>query len=124
MSNESDTMYDILHAMGKDAGFLYETIDTYIKDAQSANKTELVETWQTIKKDRLRHLHMLRGLREGNTCIIVQTQTYPKIFLFTSTSDVFDGFERFHSIESLSAYIAVRLSSGISGDSEGSIFIR
>ena len=54
MSNESDvsnTMYDILRAMGKDAGFLYETIDTYIKDAQSANKTELVETWQTIKKD-------------------------------------------------------------------------
>ena len=35
MSNESDvsnTMYDILRAMGKDAGFLYETIDTYIKD--------------------------------------------------------------------------------------------
>jgi len=67
MSNESDvsnTMYDILHAMGKDAGFLYETIDTYIKDAQSANKTELVETWQTIKKDRLKHLHMLKEALE------------------------------------------------------------
>ena len=67
MSNESDvpnTMYDILRAMGKDAGFLYETIDTYIEDAQSANKTELVETWQTIKKDRLRHLHMLKEALE------------------------------------------------------------
>ena len=67
MSNESDvsnTMYDILRAMGKDAGFLYETIDTYIKDAQSANKIELVETWQTIKKDRLRHLHMLKEALE------------------------------------------------------------
>ncbi len=67
MSNESDvpnTMYDILRAMGKDAGFLYETIDTYIEDAQSANKTELVETWQTIKKDRLRHLRMLKEALE------------------------------------------------------------
>jgi hypothetical protein len=34
----SNTMYDLLHAIGKDAGFLYETIDTYIKDAQNANK--------------------------------------------------------------------------------------
>ena len=55
----SNTMYDILHAMGKDAGFLYETINTDIKDAQNANKPDLVETWQTIKKDRLRHLHIL-----------------------------------------------------------------
>ena len=36
----SNTMYDILHAMGKDAGFLYDTINTYIKDAQSSNKTD------------------------------------------------------------------------------------
>jgi hypothetical protein len=67
MTNEtelSNTMYDILHAMGKDAGFLYDTINTYIKDAQSANKTELVEIWQTIKKDRLRHLHMLKEALE------------------------------------------------------------
>lgn len=67
MSNEtelSNTMYDLLHAMGKDAGFLYETIDTYIKDAQNANKSDLVETWQTIKKDRLKHLHMLKEALE------------------------------------------------------------
>lgn len=67
MTNEtelSNTMYDILHAIGKDAGFLYETINTYIKDAKSANKTDLVETWQTIKKDRLRHLHMLKEALE------------------------------------------------------------
>jgi hypothetical protein len=30
----------------KTLGFLYETIDTYIKDAQNANKSDLVETWQ------------------------------------------------------------------------------
>ena len=43
MSRETEltnTMYDILHAMGKDAGFLYETIDTYITDAQNANKSD------------------------------------------------------------------------------------
>lgn len=60
----SNTMYDILHAMGKDAGFLYDTINTYIKDAQNANNTNLVEIWQSIKKDRLRHLHMLREALE------------------------------------------------------------
>ena len=43
MSHEtelSNTMYDLLHAMGKDAGFLYETIDTYIKDRDLANHQE------------------------------------------------------------------------------------
>jgi hypothetical protein len=38
----SNTMYDILKVMGKDAEFLYDTIDKYIQDAQSANKQELV----------------------------------------------------------------------------------
>ena len=39
----TDTAYDILKVMGKDADFLYDTIEVYIKDAQKANKTELVE---------------------------------------------------------------------------------
>jgi hypothetical protein len=30
----SNTMYDLLHAMGKDAGFLYETIDTKMHKMQ------------------------------------------------------------------------------------------
>lgn len=60
----SNTMYDILHAMGKDAGFLYDTINTYIKDAQNANNSNLVEIWQTIKKDRLKHLHLLKEALE------------------------------------------------------------
>jgi hypothetical protein len=50
--------------MGKDAGFLYDTINQYIKDAQAANNSELVQTWETIKKDRLRHLHMLKEALE------------------------------------------------------------
>jgi hypothetical protein len=48
----TDTAYDILKVLGKDADFLYDTIETYIKDAQKANKSDLVEIWQTIKKQK------------------------------------------------------------------------
>lgn len=60
----TDTAYDILKVMGKDADFLYDTIEVYIKDAQKANKTELAEIWQTIRNDRKRHMHMLKGALE------------------------------------------------------------
>lgn len=60
----TDTAYDILKVMGKDADFLYDTIEVYIKDAQKANKTELVEIWQTIRNDRKRHMHLLKGALE------------------------------------------------------------
>ena len=60
----TDTAYDILKVMGKDADFLYDTIETYIKDAQKANKSELVEIWQTIRNDRKRHMHMLKEALE------------------------------------------------------------
>lgn len=60
----ADTAYDILKVMGKDADFLYDTIETYIRDAQKANKSELVEIWQKIKNDRKEHIHMLKGALE------------------------------------------------------------
>jgi hypothetical protein len=60
----TDTAYDILKVLGKDADFIYDTIETYIRDAQKANKTKLVEIWQTIKKDRKRHMHMLKEALE------------------------------------------------------------
>ena len=60
----TDTAYDILKVLGKDADFIYDTIETYIRDAQKANKTKVVEIWQTIKKDRKRHMHMLKGALE------------------------------------------------------------
>jgi hypothetical protein len=60
----TDTAYDILKVLGKDADFLYDTIETYIKDAQNANKSDLVEIWQTIKKERKRHMHMLKEALE------------------------------------------------------------
>ena len=67
MSNSSplsNTMYDILKVMGKDAEFLYDTIDTYIKDAEDAKKQELVDTWKKIKTDRLNHVNMLKDALE------------------------------------------------------------
>jgi hypothetical protein len=60
----SNTAYDILKVLGKDADFLYDTIDSYIKDANSSGKSELVEMWQTIKKDRQKHVHMLKEALE------------------------------------------------------------
>jgi hypothetical protein len=60
----TDTAYDILKVLGKDADFLYDTIETYIKDAKEANKTELLKIWQTIKEDRKRHMHMLKEALE------------------------------------------------------------
>jgi hypothetical protein len=55
----TDTAYDILKVLGKDADFLYDTIETYIKDAQRANNSQLVEIWQTIKTDIKRLMHLL-----------------------------------------------------------------
>ena len=60
----SDTMYDILKVMGKDAEFLYDTIDTYIEDAENANKKKLANTWRKIKSDRLNHVNLLKDALE------------------------------------------------------------
>ena len=60
----TDTAYDILKVLGKDADFLYDTIETYIKYAHRANKSDLVEIWQTIKNDRKRHMHLLKEALE------------------------------------------------------------
>jgi rubrerythrin len=59
-----NTTYNILAALGRDADFLYDTIGTYIKDAQNANRSDLVDMWNTIKRDRQRHLQMLRQALE------------------------------------------------------------
>ncbi len=59
-----NTTYDILSALGKDADFLYDTIDKYIDDAKKANKNDLVDLWTRIKKDRLTHVNDLKGALE------------------------------------------------------------
>ena len=43
----SNTAYDILNVLSKDADFIYDTIETYIQDAQKANKPKVIEIWQT-----------------------------------------------------------------------------
>ncbi len=52
--------YDILSALGKDADFLYDDIDKYIRDAENENDSELVELWKTIGNDRQKHVDMLK----------------------------------------------------------------
>ena len=48
-------------ALGKEAQFLYSTIDTYIDDARKDNNSDLENMWKTIKQERERHLAMLRN---------------------------------------------------------------
>jgi rubrerythrin len=59
-----NTTFDILIALGKEAQFLYSTIDTYREDAEKANRSDLVNMWNTIKQDRQRHMQMLREVLE------------------------------------------------------------
>jgi hypothetical protein len=60
----SNVEYSILRALGTDADFLYDTVDSYIRDAQNGNRSDLVKLWQTIKEDRQRHANMLREALE------------------------------------------------------------
>jgi rubrerythrin len=60
-----DFIYDILAALGKEAQFLYKAIDTYIVDAEKANRSDLVNMWNTIKQDRQKHMQMLREALEN-----------------------------------------------------------
>ena len=55
-----NSTYDILSALGKEADFLYDDIDKYIRDAESSNDPELVELWKTIRNDRQKHIDMLK----------------------------------------------------------------
>lgn len=59
-----NTTFDILIALGKEAQFLYSTIDTYTSDAEKANRSDLVNMWNAIKQDRQRHMQMLREALE------------------------------------------------------------
>jgi rubrerythrin len=59
-----NSTFNILIALGKEAHFLYSTIDTYTSDAQKANRSDLVNMWNTIKQDRQKHMQMLRQALE------------------------------------------------------------
>jgi hypothetical protein len=68
-----NTTYDILSALGKDADFLYDTVDKYISDAESANKPELVELWKTIRNERQKHVDMLKDALEERLTTTTKT---------------------------------------------------
>jgi rubrerythrin len=59
-----NSTFNILIALGKEAQFMYSTINTYISDAQKDNNSELENMWNTIKEDRKRHMDMLRKALE------------------------------------------------------------
>ena len=65
MSNNSEntklknSTYNVLSALGKEADFLYSTVDKFIQDAQNDGNTKLVELWNEIKQDKQRHLAKL-----------------------------------------------------------------
>ncbi len=65
MSNNSESTklknstYNVLSALGREADFLYSTVDKYIQDAQTDGNTQLVELWNEIKQDKQRHLARL-----------------------------------------------------------------
>jgi hypothetical protein len=59
-----NSTYNILMALGKEADFLYSTIDTYIQDAERDGREYLVELWNEMKKDKQKHMSMLRQALE------------------------------------------------------------
>jgi len=61
----SNRAYDILRTLGKDADFIYDTIDKYIQDAEKDNRSDLVDMWKTIKQDREKHVQMLKDALEN-----------------------------------------------------------
>ena len=59
-----NSTYNILRALGKEADFLYSTVDTYIEDARKDNRQNLVDIWNQMKRDKEKHLQMLREALE------------------------------------------------------------
>ena len=59
-----NSTYNILIALGKDADFLYSTVDTYIRDAQNEGRNELANVWNEIKSDKQKHLNLLKDCLE------------------------------------------------------------
>lgn len=60
----SNSIYNLLSALGRDADFLYSTVDRYIEDAQKDGRENLVEIWKEIKQDKQKHLTKLRDCLE------------------------------------------------------------
>lgn len=59
-----NSTYNILIALGHEARFLYSNIETWIKDAHKDNRPHLVDLWNEIKRDKQKHMRMLREALE------------------------------------------------------------
>ena len=59
-----NSTYNILSALGKEAQFLYSTVDTYISDAEKDDRPYLKDIWMTMKQESQRHVQMLREALE------------------------------------------------------------
>jgi len=59
-----NSTYNVLIALGKEADFLYSTVQTYIEDAKKDNRQHLVDIWNEMKRDKEKHLQMLREALE------------------------------------------------------------
>jgi len=59
-----NSTYNVLSALGREADFLYSTVDKYIQDAQNDGRQNLVDLWNEIKQDKQRHLSRLRECLE------------------------------------------------------------
>ena len=59
-----NSTYNVMAALGREADFLHSTLDRYIEDAKSENKNELLEIWNSIKQDKLKHMDLLKGCLE------------------------------------------------------------
>jgi hypothetical protein len=55
-----NSTYNILMALGREADFLYSTVDTYIQDARKDNRPHLIDIGNEMKRDKEKHLKMLR----------------------------------------------------------------
>jgi len=53
--------------------FYYDDIIKYIRDAEIANESELVELWETIRNDRQKHVQMLKDALEKRFTITKTT---------------------------------------------------
>ena len=51
-------------ALGREASFMYSTVDNYIEDARKDNRPHLVEIWNEMKRDKQKHMQMLREALE------------------------------------------------------------
>ena len=63
--------------------FYYDDIIKYIRDAEIANESDLVELWETIRNDRQKHVQMLKDALEKRFTI-TKLHLNKKIIFFTA----------------------------------------